>query len=351
VIGYARGVGSPGETIAALGEDAIIELFARGGPPPDTAVLVSNGDDACAYRPTTGRAQVLTTDGLTEGTHFVRGTTPARAVGRKLMAVNLSDLAAMGAHPRYALISAILPRDLPLAWLREVTAGIHEAAAAHDVVILGGNVARSDGALVLDATLVGDAEPDRLVRRSGARPGDDLWVSGRLGGPAAALARVVASGAPGPEDPEHELFRELVDPVARVGLGGALAAAGLPRAMCDVSDGLARDLGHLLADGLGCRIRAGALPASPALFDLARRFGAEPLRWIVGGGEEYELLFAARADARSAIVQVASSAGCSVSRIGEVTEPGPRELEHEDGRLEPVVGGFDHFSGESTDAT
>jgi thiamine-monophosphate kinase len=338
-------------TIGRMGEDAIIELFARGGPPAGDEVTIPNGDDAAAYRPRPGRVQVVTTDCQTDGVHFVRGTTPPRAVGWKLMAVNLSDLAAMGARPRYALLSVVLPRELSAEWLAEVALGVHEAAAEFDVVILGGNVSRSDRALVLDATLIGDADAAHLVRRSGAQPGDDIWVSGELGGPAAALARIDAEGVPAEDDPDFPLARRLFRPAPRVGLGAALAAGDLARSMCDVSDGLARDLSHLLAEGQGCRIARPELPGSPALFALAARLGVDPLPWLAGGGEEYELLFTSDPSRRAAIVQAALAAGVAVSRIGAVTPPGPRELVDADGAITTLEGGFDHFAAGESDET
>jgi len=340
-----------GATIARLGEDAIIEIFARGGAAPGEEVTLPNGDDATAYLPAAGRAQVLTIDAQTDGVHFVRGTTPPWAVGWKLMAVNLSDLAAMGARPRYALLSVVLPRDLEEDWAREVAAGVHAAAVEHGVAILGGNVSRSSGALVLDATLVGDAEPDRLIRRSGARGGDDIWVSGELGAAAAALARIAELGVPTPEDPDFALAQRLFEPRPRVALGAALAAAGVARSMCDVSDGLARDLGHLLRDEQGCRLVGAELPAAPVLFDLARRQGVDPFTWIVGGGEEYELLFTADPARRAEVLEAAGTAGVSVTRIGEITGAGPREIIAPDGRVARLEGGFDHFSAGDDDET
>lgn len=331
-------------TIQELGEDAIIALFAAGGARPGAEVTLPNGDDAAAYVPTAGRAQVLTTDCLTEHVHFARAYTPPRSVGRKLMAVNLSDLASMGAQPRYALLSVVLPVDLEVEWLRQVAAGVHDAASAHEVVILGGNVSRSPEALVLDATLVGDIEPTRLVRRRAAQAGDDLWVSGELGAPAAALARVNAWGAPGGDSPDWPLFERWVEPQPRVALGAALAAAGVARAMCDVSDGLARDLDHLLAEGQGCVVLQAALPVVTRVLELARELEQDPATWLVGGGEEYELLFAADPAHRAAIVQIGLAAGCPVSRIGEVEASGPRWLERPDGARMTLAGGFDHFA-------
>lgn len=338
------------ETVGDLSEDAIIEIFARGGPAPSGAIWIPNGDDAAAYAPTPGRAQVLTTDVLTEGVHFDRSYTPARSIGWKLMAVNLSDVASMGAEPKYALLSAVLPPHLPVEWLREVAVGIHDAASRWGVVIVGGNVSSSPQALVLDAMLVGEGEPERLVRRTGSRPGDDLWLTGQLGGPAAALSRLSAFGPPLPLESDYVLFTELIEPQPRVAFGRALAVGGLVRAMCDVSDGLARDLGHLLSEGQGCRVWAAALPAAPPLYETARRLGVDPMRWIIGGGEEYELLFSADPVHRSAIVQLALSAGCPLSRIGQIERPGPRQLELTDGTLTGLTGGWDHFHGEP-DAT
>jgi thiamine-monophosphate kinase len=331
----------PGATIAGLGEDAIIDILA-GERGSGLGVVVPNGDDAAAYVPGPGRAQVLTTDALTDGVHFDRSYVSARDVGRKLMAVNVSDLAAMGARPRFALLSVVLPRDLEVGWLRELAAGLHTAAAEEGVLLLGGNVSRSHGALVLDATLIGEAEPERLLRRRGAQVGDDLWVSGELGGAAAALAALSAGRSPSAV-PEV-LFRRLVAPEPRVALGRALATADVVHSMCDVSDGLARDLSHLLAEGLGALVESASLPAAPELYALATELGVDPTVWLAGGGEEYELLFTAPPGDADAVRAASDAARTPITRIGRVEPPGPRRLVDADGRSRPLEGGFDHFS-------
>ncbi len=332
---------TPASTVVGWGEDAIIRLFADGGPPPGPEVVVANGDDAAVYR--ASAPQVVTTDVLVEGVHFDLAYTPWSSVGGKLVAVNLSDLAAMGAVPRYAVLSCVLAEGLRRDDARALAEGIHSACDAYGVSILGGNVSRTPERTVLTATMIGEAEGARPLTRRGARPGDDLWVTGDLGGPRAALAFLSCSefaSVPGP------LLRRLFEPAPRCVFGRQLAVRGLARSMCDVSDGLAQDLNHLLAvDALGCRLQASSLPLAPGVEEVARRVGADPWTWTLEGGEEYELLFAAEPGVREAVSALGRDLGLDVHRIGEVERAGPRRLILMDGSERPIGGGFDHFGG------
>ncbi len=320
-----------GPTVGELTEAEVIALFADPAAPAFPEIVVPNGDDAAAWRARPGMAQVATTDGLVEDVHFRRSADP-EAIGRKLLAVNLSDLAAMGAEPRLALLAVCLPRDLPAAFAARIGQGIGAAARAHGVHVIGGNVTRSPGPIVLHATLLGEVEPGRVLTRSGAQPGDRLLVSGELGRARLALAARERGLDPG------VVGAGLDDPQPRMALGRALAAAGVVRAMCDVSDGLAQDAGRLLA-GLGARIDPAALPVGEASRVLAAALGLDAAEEALVGGEDYELLFAVAPAALDRARAAAAEAGTPVTEVGEVTAGGG--IVRTDGR--PVGRGFEHF--------
>ncbi len=344
-------------SLGELGEAALIARFARAGAPPGADLWVPNGDDAAviAGDPEAGDAGVvLTTDSLVEGVHFDLAWTHPEEVGRKLIATSLSDLAAMGARPSHALLSLHLDPALDIALIDGLAAGVHARAAAHGVAVVGGNLTRTRGPMVLAAVLVGRGRRAALVGRGRAEPGDELWVSGRLGDAAAGLERARAgrdASAPlpfvadgGAADSTEALLRALVDPVPRVEAGPALCATGLLRALCDVSDGLARDLPRLLqGSGRGACIELGALPLSPALVAHA---GPRAAGLALIGGEDYELLCVARPGSGPALC-AAVGPGLRLSRIGVVTEAPSLLVQGgpESGPPVPLGDGFDHFLG------
>ena len=329
------------KTLAELGEDGVIACFAAAGPAPGPDVLVPNGDDAAAFRLPPGEAAVVTTDSLVEGVHFDFGFSPARAVGRKLIGVNASDLAAMGARPRYALISVCADQGVSADRIAGIAAGIGEACHEEGIVILGGNTTRIAGPLVLSATLIGVAAEGRLLRRAGSVAGDRIYVTGTLGDARAALA--VALGPKPSAGPLAEaLLARLIAPRARVAAGLALAETGAVHGMCDVSDGLGKDLRRLLAgERLGARIDAAAIPISAALAEAAAGMGADPLAFALAGGEDYELLFTAAPGSGELIRAACLQARTPVTEIG-VVAPGGFVVERA-GAAGPLPEGYDHF--------
>ncbi len=307
-------------------------------------LLVPNGDDAAAWRFAADQASVITTDTLVEGVHFDLAYTPPRAVGRKLIAVNASDVAAMGARPRYALLALSVSPSMPVATMSAIAEGVREACREQGIAVIGGNTTRTAGPMVLTATVIGRARPERLVRREGARPGDALFVTGTLGDAAAGLTMALAGEVPAADDPLAPLFSALVDPVPRVEAGRRLGRSGCVRAMCDVSDGLGRDLRNLLAPSrLGARLDAEAVPLSPALRAFAASRAMEPLRLALRGGEDYELLFAAAPEDAATIARVCALARTPVTCIGEVTDDPAIAVMGRDGSVMPLPSGFAHF--------
>lgn len=337
-------VGVSTATLTEIGERGLIRRLRQRLPLPGPDVLVSIGDDAAAVR---GGAEtlLLTTDTLLEGVHFRRSTATLREIGAKAIAVNVSDIAAMGGEPRYALLALALPPDLTVAEVDELFAGVLDMAGQHGVTLVGGDTCAGPGGVLLSVTLVGRVDGAPL-RRSGAAPGDALLVTGSLGAAAAGLAVLQQDpgGLPGPI--REAVLRAHRLPTPRVAESQLIRASGGATAMIDLSDGLATDVGHLAAEsGVGVRIDVDALPLSDATRAVARALRVDPLRWALSGGEDYELLFAAapgRADDLARLVTART--GTLVHRIGEV-RPRNEDVRFVDraGRPHAVTPGYDHF--------
>lgn len=315
-----------------MAEFALIErIRARAATRGD--VLLGIGDDAAVLAVPAGQALVVAMDTLNAGVHFP-GDTPAEAVGTKALAVNLSDLAAMGATPAWCTLSLSLP-DADAGWVDGFLDGFLTLAAAHGVALVGGDTTR--GPLSVCVTVHGFAEPRGLLRRDGARVGDDVWVSGTLGDAAGALVQWRAGG-----EVDATLRARLDRPTPRVALGTALA--GIAHACIDLSDGLVADLGHVArASRVGARIAVDALPASLAL---RSAFDGDVLRHLQAcGGDDYELCFTAPVTARLAIDDVALMAGVAVTRIGTVVEaPGVSLQDASGAAWLPRNAGWQHFA-------
>ncbi|SDC28678.1 thiamine-phosphate kinase [Belnapia rosea] len=294
-------------------------------------------DDAALLDPPLGRQLVLAADAMVAGVHFLPGD-PPETIGRKLLRVNLSDLAAMGATPLGYLMTTALPRDLPPGWLAGFVAGLAEDQRQFGLSVLGGDTVSTPGPISLSLTILGTVAPGAALRRAGARPGDEIWVSGTIGDGALGL-RVLQGHLPA--DAEGHLARRYRLPEPRLALGAALA--GHARAAMDVSDGLVQDCGHLCrAAGCGAVIQADAVPLSPAARALVM---ADPalLPLALAGGDDYELLFAAPPGA--GIAALAAPTGIPVTRIGQFTE-GPAEVLVQGPEGAPMalpVGGWSHF--------
>lgn len=286
------------------------------------------GDDCALLRPNAGLELAVTTDMLVEGRHFLPGA-DARALGHKALAVNLSDLAAMGAAPRFALLCLGVP-TADEAWLEAFAGGLFALAERYGVELVGGDTTRSP-VRTIAVTAIGEVPAGVALFRGGARPGDDIWVSGELGGASLALMRPdIASAA-----------ARLHMPEPRVELGERLR--GLAHAAIDVSDGLAGDLGHILERSrLGARVNYADLPR-PAAF---RELGDARLEQdcVLSGGDDYELLFTAAAERRGELAALAAELGLPLTRIGTMQAGEPRLVVLDDqGRPMSYGQGFDHF--------
>lgn len=315
--------------------DLIARYFTR-PPRPGSRVALGVGDDCALLAPAAGRQLAISTDMLVEGRHFFAHADPFQ-LGHKCLAVNLSDLAAMGAQPIAFTLALSLP-EARAEWLEPFAQGLFHLADRHACELIGGDTTR--GPLNICITVFGDVPSEQALRRSAARPGDDVWVSGTLGDARLALAALrgettldeasLAIAAP-----------RLHAPTPRVALGQALR--GIAHAAIDISDGLIGDVRHILvASGVGAAIDLDALPAGPVLAqqstDLRRRFAA-------AGGDDYELCFTASPAERDAVLAAAAASDTPVTRIGTIdTGAGLRMTDADGAPLELSLTSFDHFA-------
>jgi thiamine-monophosphate kinase len=315
--------------VGDLGEHALIQRIRARIPPSPEFVIVGIGDDAAVVAPERNTLEVLTTDCLVEGVHFDRTFVGAADIGHKALAVNLSDLAAMGAAPRVALLSLVLPPAFPVSGVDALIDGMAELAARARISIVGGNIARSPGPLIVDVTVTGSVHPRRVLTRSGARAGDDLYVTGALGGAARGLHRLRDNPASAGADVDR--YRR---PEPRLRFGLMLGRNRAARACIDLSDGLAdgiRQIGE--ASGVGAIVDAAALPIEEG----------STLGDALGGGEDYELLFAVSPRMRSRLKHAERLAkGLAVTRIGRLTADRAMLLSR-NGSTEALPSGFEHF--------
>ena len=293
-----------------MDEPTLIERYFRHATPGGADVLLGIGDDAAVVRPPPGCDLVVATDTQAEGTHFPPGTPPA-AVGHRCLAVNLSDLAAMGARPLWCTLALALPQA-DAAWLEAFAAGFAALAERAGIVLIGGDTVR--GPLAATVTVLGNVRPGKFVRRDGARVGDAVYVTGWPGEAVAGRA-LLGRGAPLSAGPAESLWRRFCFPEPRLAAGRALV--GLASAMIDCSDGLHDDLGKLvLASGVGARLDAGALPISSALHDFADERAAE---MALTGGDDYELLFTLPPERSADLARLEAQWGLPLTRLGEIT--------------------------------
>jgi thiamine-monophosphate kinase len=319
--------------------DLIKHYFTRAGrADPRGRTVLGVGDDCALLAPSPGMQLAVSSDMLVEGRHFMEGADPFD-LGHKCLAVNLSDLAAMGAAPLGFTLALALPAA-DAAWLDGFSRGLFALADLHACELVGGDTTK--GPLNICITIFGEIEPGRALRRDAARAGDDIWISGTLGDARLALAGYLNETVLGDEDLRLAAPR-LHAPAPRVALGRLLAGGRLAHAALDISDGLVGDLGHILAASkVGAVLDVDALPAGPALArqprELRRRFTA-------AGGDDYELCFTAPAANRAAILEAGAQCGTPVTRVGRIeAAPGLRLVDGDGAPLALHLRGWDHFA-------
>lgn len=325
-------------------------------------VVLGIGDDCAILRPPRGHEVLVTTDFSLEGRHFRRDLHPPESVGHRALARGLSDVAAMGGRPMAAFLSLALPGEMlgtraGREWVRRFFAGLRGLAERAGVELAGGDTAEApDGLVLADVVVVGSAARGRALRRSGARAGDGLYVTGKLGGAAAELEEMERVGHGGERQPtlRDEAAKDgppnygahpQMYPEPRVGVGLALVRRGLATAAIDLSDGLSTDLAHLCREsGVGAEVLAGELPLHP-LAASAAGGQQRAMQLALHGGEDYELLFAAPAQARVP----RSIAGIGVTRIGRLVRGrGVMLVDSAGHKSELGPGGWEHFNRRST---
>ena len=315
--------------------DLIKQYFVRQRPGRATLGI---GDDCALLTPTAGKQIAISSDMLVEDRHFFAGA-DARKLGHKSLAVNLSDLAAMGARPVAFTLALSLPQA-ERAWLAGFADGLFALADAHDCELIGGDTTR--GPLNICITVFGELSPGQALRRSRAVAGDDIWISGTLGDARLALAGYRMEQPLSAEQLASAATR-MHTPTPRVALGRALAEGNLAHAAIDISDGLVGDIGHILtASQAGATLDVDALPAGPIL---AQQDTGLRRRYTAAGGDDYELCFTAPASSREAIAALATQCGTPVTRVGRIeAQPGLRLVDASGKALDLRLSSFDHFS-------
>jgi thiamine-monophosphate kinase len=332
-----------------------------------TRVVTGIGDDAAVLTQNPNRDLIVSTDLLVEGVDFYRYAAPARMIGHKALAVSLSDIAAMGARPHWSMLSFAMPRDTWNDDFKErFMEGYFELADQYGVTLVGGDVSESKAGIVIDSIVIGEVTSGAAVLRSGARPGDQIFVTGTLGAAAAGLKLIEmgarlnrqqhadssqqeAGGRPQEtnarfeEDAVQTLLRRQLCPSPRVGWGLVLGEERLATAMIDISDGLSSDLKHLCDESnVGALIQSAALPINEDVRTLCGRRALDPLALALHGGEDFELLFTVRSEDVDRLPKRVD--GLSVSRIGEISnQPNVVSIQEREHFWNLAPQGFEHF--------
>ena len=317
-----------------LGERGLITRIRRRGAGSGAGVVMGIGDDAALVR---GPEKLLiTTDLLIEDVDFRRALHPPRLLGRKALSVNLSDIAAMGGRPLHAVLGLAMPGTTELAWIEAFLGGFREAGRRWGVALVGGDLSAARQ-VVIAVTVTGRATS--VVPRSGARPGDILFVSGRLGEAAEGRKLLETGHKPGERGGAGRLLKAFLDPTPRLKLGAALAKRKIASAMIDLSDGLSVDLSHICAESVvGAEVDLGRIPMSSAL----RRYSKDPLDAALNGGEDFELLFTV--GPRNVGRALALAKKFMLTEIGRITKNKRILAIGPDGKKRPLkIRGYEHF--------
>jgi thiamine-monophosphate kinase len=325
-----------------IGEFEFIDKIKRGTIYRDSGVLKGIGDDCAVLKPSDGKAILITTDILVEDTHFIRELISPYKLGRKSLAVNISDIAAMGGTPREAVISAAVPKSLSLEYLETLYDGIKSMAQEFDVNIVGGDTSGSPDRLVINVALIGEAAEDEILYRSGARKGDTIFVTGAVGGSAAGLDALKNRRF---DEKWQSLIEMHNNPIPHVVAGRLLSGLKLVHSLIDISDGLAADLGHICEEsGVGAIIYENAVPVNETALEYIRSFDLNIEMITLFSGEDYVLLGTMPSATTVIAREALKSSGYAFYPIGEIVAGEEVSLKSINGAIRNISqAGFDHF--------
>lgn len=327
-----------------IGESKLIERIQRRFPARRRNTLVSIGDDAAVVRVGEEKVFLLTTDMLIEGTHFIRGTISYPDLGYKSLAVNLSDIAAMGGTPLHALISLALPPDMSLEDVEAFYDGVQELAGEFGVEVVGGDITSSSVGMIINVTVTGEVESYQPALQNGAREGDLVAVTGELGASVAGLSILLNEQLSFPPLMKEQALAKHYRPFPRVREGRQLVGTGKIHAMKDISDGLAKEVNLITrSSGKMAVLYAEKIPVSPCATEIGNILGQSPIEMALQGGEDYELVFTFPAAARDLLANIALQHGFSIHVVGEILPGEGVFLEWHGKRKVLPPGGYEHF--------
>ncbi len=331
--------------LSELGEFGIIGLFEAAARPERRWVEQGIGDDCAVLDIGGGERLLVTTDMLAERVHFVREGISAWQLGWKSLAVNISDIAAMGGEPQAAFLALGLTADLEPDFVRGFRNGLVDCAREYGVDLLGGDTIATRVDLVTCLTVLGRARAGQVVTRAGARPGDRVMLGGMVGDSAAGLELVLGGQGDVSEADRRLLLKAHLEPRPQIALGQLLAGHGLASAMIDVSDGVLQDLGHICErSGTGAELDTERLPISEAARRLAASLGEDVIEWGLSGGEDFVLLFCVLADKQDEAIRLChQELGAEIFSIGAITPDGPIRVGRDGVWTEILRPGYDHF--------
>lgn len=353
-----HGVTRNPKLLADVGEQGVLERLARRiGVTKDKGVLLGMGDDGAVLRVPRGASVVVSTDVLVEGVDFARAWASFTDIGHKAAAVNLSDLAAMGAQPTGLVIALSAQPTEQVAHIVDLLASAHAVGASMHAPLVGGDLSRTSGPLSVAVTALGTIDPACVLRRHRGRPGDVVLVSGMLGAAAAGLwwlqyGHHANKASRVPRAMQRALMARQLRPTARVDLGMGLAKSGLCRSAADISDGLFKDAHHVVGPGCAAEIHLDRLPIAPGVAETAQQMGCAPWHLACGGGEDFELVMAAAPQHVPRILRLAARLGIGITAVGAIkradTKNGCVQFVDGAGRMIAQPHAFEHFTQATT---
>ena len=335
---------TPEVTVADLGERALIARIKNFLHYAQPSIIVGVGDDAAVVKQDRGMVTVITTDAAVEDIHFKRAFVSPYDIGYKALAMNLSDLAAMGSSPKHALLSLMLPSGLSVMSLDEILEGFASLSNRHSVSLIGGNVTQSSGPLVIDITAIGSVHKRRILRRNGSQPGDGLYLSGYVGGAAAGLAVLNQMKSSHRSDIYDTCRQCYLRPEPRVRLGTLLGRNRVARSCIDLSDGLIDAISHLSkSSNVGAALDATTIPIEPGALKWFQNQGIDPLKASLSHSDDYELLFTVSPTKRRSLETICRlNKDINITRIGTITKN--REITLKSGNQDiSLPQGYEHF--------